>query len=169
MTTTALAAITAAETAAKYLFGDPIFTEIYLFGAVARGEDADIIDLIVAGPDDTYWNRFARELNRYDLAGDVRSIWQRHRAGVILLDLEYPRQLEDRVYQAVYTSTDPSPRIGLPSLNLLPFPADWRDRSDELQKALRCKNPDFMNEVARDARPWDSASGTFDDPPGATL
>lgn len=147
----------AAEAAARHLKANYDVQNIYLFGRATSPRHR--IDLIATSTTDEYWHQFAANLLRYRLAGDTGSKWQQKCAKKILLgNLYYPHELEDIVF---YTSPAPSPRLGAISINLLPLPNDWRDRVGEIQKSLRCLNPNFVQELANTAQLWDIIGERF--------
>ena len=132
--------------AAKIFCEHPEINAVLAFGSVARdseGEDLDII-LICDGEiveDFLYYTQSTLdefdEEDPYASAKDLR----RDIALTSLAD-EKLDDILNRIERFV----------SIYDMDIFIFPSDWRQRLDELQYALPHSDPNFMHNVARDAR-----------------
>lgn len=134
-----------AQQVAKVLCEHPQIKAVVAFGSVAReneGEDLDVIllcdgwlayefvDLVLSMKDGT---RYA-----YYEMKDIR-----RQAAVMLLSGNGEL---DGIFQKI------APFVHPYDLDIFIFPLNWRKRLDELQGALPHSDPQFMHNIARDAR-----------------
>jgi|GEM_PF-2178821 len=134
-----------AEEVAMKLSRHPLVAQVELFGSIARDGEGGDIDLILSVPEDI-WNQFRNdmltvielEIEVPSFPGYFASSSNRRNIAEWVLFYAAPDDLLDNWI----------PRQGVDAFL---FPKDWKNRIDELQRALPHRDPNFMSNVAQDA------------------
>lgn len=113
---------------------------VEIFGSMAReglGHDVDVILTV----NDAVWENFKNEVNKALKIAPRRGAAIRYHVARELLG-EGP--YSDLLYDLEY-------RMGVP-IDVFVFPENWRERLDELQSAFPHEDPQFMRNIAKDAK-----------------
>lgn len=144
MSTTQTSIMATAETVAAHLHDLPNAMGVYLFGSLARRGEGHDIDMIVVVPEEI----FAAYIESLQLAdGDIYF----QGGGTRLVKACCHIHFDERLFQLLDGT----------KIDLLLFPPDWQHRCHELQMAFNHRDPNFMANVAMDARGFDQRTGQF--------
>ncbi|MEK7083434.1 MAG: hypothetical protein AAB972_04630 [Patescibacteria group bacterium] len=137
---------TEAVQAAKIFCEHPEIKAVLAFGSVARdgeGEDLDIILVCDEAVSYEFLFYVASVLDEeqddfYTRASDIRR-------SIAVMSLSEEGELDEISYRV-------EPFVSIYDMDIFIFPPDWRERLDELQGAMPHSDPNFMYNIARDAR-----------------
>lgn len=116
--------------------------DIEVFGSVARNGSGNDIDMIICVPEELSWRFFGyvRSGNMFEYENSAR----------LRLSVAFDLLTEDDGLGSPFLDVLGDDFDG--ALDVFLFPQNWRCRLYELQHELPHKDPNFMSNVARDAR-----------------
>ena len=117
-----------------------------IFGSVARSGTGRDIDLIVIVDEGTF-QAFVSDVRRRNEGRNAFDVYGKTRQRFFAADEATNGMIGDVVFsnlRGIVRRHD--------NLDIFLFPENWRHRLDEIQRALPNRDPNFMKNIARDAR-----------------